>query len=90
VAHKASSLDISSGLATYAAPFPSGGYSRVVHVRSLKNGRDRVLLTTPPALIGVRLEPQGLVYAFNRIAPGQPGTLGFVPMSRVVRALRAP
>jgi hypothetical protein len=88
-AHHASSLDVSSGLATYAAPFPGGGYARVVHVRRLKSGRDRVLVTTPPALIGVRIEPRGLVYAFNRIGPGQPGTLGFVPMSRIVRAIRA-
>jgi hypothetical protein len=89
VAHHANSLDVSSGLATYAAPFPGGGYARVVHVRRLKSGRDRVLLTTPPALVGVRIEPRGLVYAFNRVAPGQPGTLGFVSMSRIVRAIRA-
>jgi hypothetical protein len=88
VAHGARSLDVSSGFATYAAPFPSGGYARVVHIRRLKNGRDRVLVTTPPALIGVRLEPRGLVYAFNRVAPGQPGTIAFVPMARVVRAAR--
>ncbi len=90
VAHKASGLDISSGFATYAAPFPSGGYARVVHIRRLTSGRDRVLVTTPPAVIGVRIEPRGLVYAFNRIAPGQTGTVVFVPMSRVVRAMRAP
>jgi hypothetical protein len=89
VAHKASSLDVSNGIATYAAPFPGGGYSRVVHVRRLKSGRDRVLLTTPPELIGVELEPAGLGYAFARISPNRPSTLGFVPMSRVVRALRA-
>jgi hypothetical protein len=89
VAHGARSLDLSSGLATYAAPFPSGGYARVVHVRRLKSGRDRVLATTPPELVGVRVEPAGLAYAFNRIAPGRPGAVVFVPMSRVVRALRA-
>ena len=88
-AHKASSLDISNGIATYAAPLPGGGYSRAVHVRWLKSGRDRVLLTTPPALIGVQLEPAGLGYAFDRIAPKRPSTLGFVPMSQIVRALRA-
>jgi hypothetical protein len=89
VAHGARSLDVSSGLATYAAPFPRGGYARVVHVRRLKSGRDRVLTTTPPELIGVRLEPAGLAYAFSRIAPGRPGTVVFVPMSRIVRAIRA-
>ena len=89
VAHKASSLDLSNGIATYAAPLPGGGYSRVVHVRWLKTGRDRVLMTTPPQLIGVQLEPAGLAYAFNRIAPGRPGAVVFVPMSRVVRTLRA-
>jgi hypothetical protein len=89
VAHKASSLDVSNGIATYAAPLPGGGYSRVVHVRRLKTGRDRVLLTTPPQLIGVQLEPAGLAYGFSRIAPGRPGAVVFVPMSRVVRALRA-
>jgi hypothetical protein len=87
-AHGARSLDVSSGLATYAAPFPSGGYARVVHVRRLTSGRDRVLVTTPPALLGVRLEPRGLVYAFNRVAPGRPGTIVFVPMARVVLAAR--
>jgi hypothetical protein len=40
-------------------------------------------------LIGVRLEPAGLAYAFSRIAPGRPGTVVFVPMSRIVRAIRA-
>jgi len=89
VAHGAHSLDVSNGIAAYAAPFPSGGYARVVHVRRLKSGRDRVLTTTPPELIGVQLEPAGLAYAFDRIAPNRAGTLGFVPMSRVVRALRA-
>jgi hypothetical protein len=88
VAHGARSLDVSSGLATYAAPFPRGGYTRVVHVRGLKSGSDRVLVTTPPELIAVRLEPAGLAYAFNRIAPNRPGAVAFVPMSRVVRAAR--
>jgi hypothetical protein len=89
VAHKASSLDLSNGIATYAAPLPGGGYSRVVHVRWLKSGRDRVLVTTPPALFGVQFEPAGLAYAFNRITPGRPGAVVFVPMSRVVLTLRA-
>jgi hypothetical protein len=48
-----------------------------------------MLLTTPPALFGVQLEPAGLAYAFNRVGPGTPGTIGFVPMSRIVRALRS-
>jgi hypothetical protein len=87
VARGARSLDVSSGFATYAAPFLSGGYARV-HIRRLKSGRDRVLVTTPTQLVGVRLEPRGLVYAFNRIAPGQPGTVVFVPMARVVRPAR--
>lgn len=89
VAHGARSLDVSNGIATYAAPLPGGGYSRVVHVRWLKSGRDRVLTTTPPALIGVQLEPAGLAYAFNRIAPNRPGTVAFVPMRSIVRTLRA-
>jgi hypothetical protein len=89
VAHGARSLDVSNGMAVYAAPFPNGGYPRVVHVRRLKSGRDRVLTTTPPALVGVQLEPAGLGYAFARIAPNRPSTLGFVPMSRIVRMLRA-
>jgi hypothetical protein len=37
----------------------------------------------------VQVEPAGLAYAFNRIAPGRPGAVVFVPMSRVVGALRA-
>lgn len=89
VAHHARSLDISSGYAAYAAPFPAGGYTRVVHIRALKSGRDRVLLTTPPELLAVRLEPAGLAYAVNRIAPNRPGTVAFVPMRSIVRTLRA-
>jgi hypothetical protein len=88
VAHGAHSLDVSSGFATYIAPFPGGGYARLVHIRRLKSGRDRVLPSTPPQLIGVQIEPVGLVYALNRVAPGESGTLVFVPMSRVVRAVR--
>jgi hypothetical protein len=88
VAHGARSLDVSSGLAVYGAPFPSGGYTRVVHVVRLSSGRDRVVTTTPPQLTGVQLEPAGLAYAFNRIARGQPGAVVFLPMSRVVRAAR--
>jgi hypothetical protein len=91
VARSAQSLDVSSGLATYAAPLPSapGGPPRVVHVRYLKSGRDRVLATTPPELVGVRLEPAGLAYAVSRFAPGRPGAVVFVPMRSVVRTLRA-
>jgi hypothetical protein len=91
VARGAQSLDVSSGLATYAAPLPStpGAAPRVVHVRLLKSGRDRVLATAPPELVGVRLEPAGLAYAFSRFAPGRPGAVVFVPMRSVVRTLRA-
>jgi len=91
VARSAKSLDVSSGLATYAAPLPSapGGPPRVLHVRHLKSGRDRVLATTPPELVGVRLEPAGLAYAVSRFLPGRPGAVVFVPMRSVVRTLRA-
>ena len=91
VARSAQSLDVSSGLATYVAPLPStpGAAPRVVHVRRLKSGRDRVLATTPPELVGVRLEPAGLAYAFSRFFPGRPGGVVFVPMRSVVRTLRA-
>lgn len=88
VAHGARSLDISSGLAAYGAPFPSGGYARVVHVRRLLGGQDRVLATTPPQLEHLQLQPIGLAYAFNRFAANRPGAVVFVPMSRVVRAAR--
>jgi hypothetical protein len=88
VAHGARSLDVSSGFATYVAPFPRGGYPRLVHARRLMSGPDRVFPATPPQLIGVQIEPVGLVYAFNRVAPGEPGTIVFVPMSRVVHTVR--
>jgi hypothetical protein len=88
VAHGARSLDMSSGFATYIAPFPGGGYARLVHIRRLKGGRDHVLPATPPQLISVQIEPVGLVYALNRVAPGERGTLVFFPMSRVVRTVR--
>lgn len=83
VAHGARSLDVSSGLAAYAAPRASGGYARVVHVLRLSNGRDRVLVTTPPQLAAVQLEPAGLAYAVERIGPSGPGKVVFVPMSRL-------
>ena len=88
VARGARSLDVSSGLATYGAPFPRGDYARVVHVLRLSSGRDRVVTTTPPELTAVQLEPAGLAYTFSRIAPGRPGAVVFLPMSRVVRAAR--
>jgi hypothetical protein len=88
VAHGARSLDVSSGFATYIAPFPGGGYARLVHIRRLKSGPDRVLPSTPPQLIGVQIEPVGLVYALDRVAPGESGTLVFVPMSRIVHTVR--
>jgi hypothetical protein len=88
VAHGARSLDLSSGFATYIAPFPGGGYARLVHIRRLKSGRDHVLPATPPQLIGVQIEPVGLVYALNRVAPGERGTIVFVPMGRIVHTVR--
>jgi hypothetical protein len=84
VAHGARSLDVSSGLAAYAAP-RAGGYARVVHVVRLSNGKDRVLATTPPQLVAVRIEPAGLVYAVNRIGAHETGFLVFTPMSRLRR-----
>jgi hypothetical protein len=88
VARGAFSLDLSSGLAAYGAPFPRGGNPRVVHAIRLASGRDRVVATTPPALAAVQLEPVGLAYAYNRVAPGRPGRVVFLRMSRVVRAVR--
>jgi hypothetical protein len=85
VAHGARSLDVSSGMAAYAAPRPGGGPARVVHLLRLSNGKDHVVATTPPQLTGVQLEPAGLVYAVNRMAPGEPGYLVFVPMPRLPR-----
>jgi hypothetical protein len=87
-AHGARSLDVSSGFATYIAPFPGGGYARLVHIRRLKSGPDRVLPSTPPQLIAVQIEPVGVVYALNRVAPGETATLVFVPMRRVMRTVR--
>jgi hypothetical protein len=75
-------LDVSSGLAAYAAPRAGGGDPRVVHLKRLSNGKDRIVATTP-RVTGVQLEPGGLVYAVNRIAAGQPGYLVFVPMKRL-------
>ena len=85
VAHGARSLDVSSGLAAYAAPSAGGGYARVVHVLRLSNGKDRVLATTPPQLVAVRIEPAGLVYAVSRIGARETGYLVFWPMSRLRR-----
>ena len=83
VAHGARSLDVSSGLAAYAAPAAGGGDSRVVHVLRLATGRDRVLATTTPQLAAVQLEAAGLVYAVNPHGPRQNGYLVFTPMSRL-------
>jgi hypothetical protein len=83
VAHGARSLDVSSGLAAYAAPRAGGGYARVVHVLRLSNGKDRVLATTTPQLVAVRIEPAGLVYAVNRSGARGAGNIVFTPMSRL-------
>jgi hypothetical protein len=84
VAHGARSLDLSSGLAAYAAPSPGGGYARVVHVLRLSNGKDRVVATTAPQLMAVRIEPAGLIYAVNKLG-AETGSLVFVPLSRLPR-----
>jgi hypothetical protein len=84
VAHGARSLDLSSGLAAYAAPRAGGGYARVVHVLRLSSGKDRVLATTAPRLLAVRIEPAGLVYAVNKLG-AETGSLVFVPLSRLPR-----
>ena len=84
VAHGARSLDLSSGLAAYAAPRAGGGYARVVHLLRLSNGKDRVLATTAPQLYAIRIEPTGLVYAVNKLG-SETGSLVFVPLSRLPR-----
>lgn len=84
-AHGARSLDVSSGLAAYAAERAGGGYARVIHLLRLSSGRDRVVVTTPPQIVGVQLEPTGLVYAVNWIGPRASAYLVFVPMSRLPR-----
>lgn len=80
VAHGARSLDVSSGLAAYAAPRAGGGYARVVHLLRLSSGRDRSVATTPAQLARAQLEPTGLVYAVERVGPSGPGKIVFVPM----------
>jgi hypothetical protein len=83
VSHGARSLDVSSGLAAYAAERAGGGYARVIHLLRLSSGRDRVVVTTPPQIVGVQLEPAGLAYAVNWIGPRASAYLVFVPMSRL-------
>lgn len=85
VAKGATYLDVSSKLAAYAAFRPGGWNLRVVHVLSLPNGKDHVLAhtsTTRQRIVGVQLEPTGLVYA---VGTGGPGYLVFTPMSRLPR-----
>lgn len=88
VANGARYLDVSSKLAAYAAPRTGGSYVRVVHVVSFSSGKDRVLATTLTRwrqVVGVELEPTGLVYAVNRTQPSEAGYLWFTPLSRLLR-----
>jgi hypothetical protein len=83
VAKGASHLDISSGLAAYAARRGRGGFIvlRAVHVLRLATGKDRVVAQTTRPVVGVQLEPVGLAYAVS--FPVHGGKLVFTPMSRV-------
>lgn len=76
-------LDVSSKLVAYAAPLPGGWYLRAVHLLSLPTGKDRVLAKTSPQIVGVQLEPAGLVYAVNRTGSSGVGYLAFTPMNRL-------
>lgn len=92
VAKGATYLDVSSGMAAYAAwRFANGWRLRTVHVLSLATGKDRIVVLTkakgripPPAIAGVQLEPIGLVYATNRAtSTGRVGLLAFKPMKQL-------
>jgi hypothetical protein len=88
VAVGAAHLDVSSGLAAYAAQRSlTRPYLRNVHVLSLSTGKDRIVATTKangPGIAGVQLEPAGLVYANNYVTrTGYTGALVFMPMARL-------
>lgn len=90
----AAHLDVSSGLAAYATQRSlTRPYLRIVHVLNLATGKDRVVATTKkngPGIVGVELEPSGLVYATNFVTrTGRPavwgyaGRLVFMPMAKL-------
>ncbi len=91
MARGATYLDVSSGMAAYAAVRGTNGWRlRTLHVLSLATGKDRIMVTTrskqpiPPTIMGVQLEPIGLVYATNRdVSTGWVGLLTFRPMKQL-------
>jgi hypothetical protein len=74
VARGASHLDISNGLAAYAA-------GKTVHVVRLATGKGIFSVRTSSPTAGLQLEPPGLVYALDR--PRNTGKLVFVPTARL-------
>jgi hypothetical protein len=83
VARRASGLDVSSGLAVYAAPSRGGQDPHTVHVVRLATGRDRIAARASGEVTGVQLEPAGLAYAVNRARNND--AVVFVPMGRLPR-----
>jgi hypothetical protein len=76
VARGASHLDVSNGLAGYAA-------GRTAHVIRLATGRSLYSARTGSLVSGLQLEPAGLAYALDR--PHETGKLVFVPLRRFLR-----
>lgn len=74
VASGAAHLDLSNGLASYAAP-------HAVHVVRLATGKGTFVARTGSEIRGVQLEPSGLAYAID--GPHETGKILFVPMSRL-------
>lgn len=82
VAPGAARIDVQSGLLVYAA-------GRRVHLLRLADGRDVVLATAPRAIVGLQIEPPGVVYAYNTVKGiREVGTLAFVPLAKAILLLR--
>lgn len=81
----ASSIDVCSGLASYAAPLHGGsGTAHAVHVIRLSSGKDRIVARHPYAWTSVgdlQLEPAGLAYDLTVGRANDRGAVVFLPMS---------
>jgi hypothetical protein len=80
----ARSVDVSQGLASYAARLPGGYYPHAVHVIDLSSGKDRIVARQPYAwtTVGdVQLEPAGLAYDVTAGRASDRGAVVFLPMS---------
>lgn len=75
-------LDVHANVATFSV-------GRAVYALRLATGRQATLATAPKAVVDVRIDDAGVVYAYNRVTGvNGRGTVVFLPLSLVQRAVR--